>query len=316
MKIGIMSSFDCLLEIEGKRYEMTSNFSRLEVLLEKEESLSALVYPINARGQLSYVVAVDEDNIFKSNLDVCKIGKDEYEVVLKPYYLTGQNFFKKKFKYENLNFCFSISYFNTLSCEDKEGEIFLEIYEKLDNFKFDVLNGVPYFHCKTLKGFEILVLYNKKSHEFVKYESAGFDFNENSIEFLSSEDTLSKHGKHYKILCNSGEFKVEEELIYLKGHPQKIKNEALLPYAFFEAVKVNDFELAKSFLSERLKSNITNEVLNEYFGEFDKIKPYNFHLNKGSYICLEKEGKASVFRIKIENGEIEEIENMGHVVKN
>lgn len=312
MKIGIMSNFDCLLEIEGKRYEMTANFSRLEIMLEKDESVSALVYPINARGQLSYVVSIDEKNVFKSNLDICKIGEDEYEVVLKPYYLTGQNFFKKKFKHENLNFCFSISYFNTLSCEDKEGEIFLEIYEKLDNFKFDVLNGVPYFHCKTMNGFEILVLYDKKNHEFMKYESNTFDFNDNFIDFVSSENTISKHGRHYKIICDKGEIKIEEELVYLKGAPQKIKSDVILPYAFFEAVKVKDFELAKSFLSEKLKAHITNEVLMEYFGEYDKIKPYNFHVQKGSYICLEKKGNGKVFRIKIENGEIDEIENVGN----
>lgn len=66
MKIGIMSNFDCLLEIEGKRYEMTANFSRLEIMLEKDESVSALVYPINARGQLSYVVSIDEKMFLKA----------------------------------------------------------------------------------------------------------------------------------------------------------------------------------------------------------------------------------------------------------
>lgn len=75
---------------------------------------------------------------------------------------------------------------------------------------------------------------------------------------------------------------------------------------------MKDFELAKSFLSEKLKAHITNEVLMEYFGEYDKIKPYNFHVQKGSYICLEKKGNGKVFRIKIENGEIDEIENVGN----
>ena len=312
MKLGIMSNFDCLLEIDGKRYEMISNFSRIEILLENSEELSALVYPINARGLISYAFSIDKNNILKSNLDVCKIGEDEFELVLAPHYLLGHNFFKKKFKFENLNFALSISYINVLSCEDDEGEVFLEFYEKLDSFKFDVFNGTAYFHAKTMRNYEILVLYDKKNHTFFKFESETFEFNDKFIEFISSQDTIPKHGKHYKILFEGGEFTIEEELIYLKGFPQKIKNQNLLPYAFFEAIKIKDFELAKSYLSEKLKSNITDEILVEYFGEYDKIQPYNFHIDKGNYICLRKEEKTMVFRVKVVGGEIDEIEDVGH----
>lgn len=309
MKIGITSKFDCLLEIDGVRYEMTSDFSRIEVLLEQHETLSGLVYPINARGLLSYAFSLNDFTKNQSTMEICKIKEDEVELTLKPYYLTGQNFFRKKFKFENTNFALSIGYFNTLSCEDKEGEIFLDFYDKLNSFKFDVLNGVVYFHSKTLSNYEILIVYDKQNHRFLKYESECFKFEDNQIEFLTSEETISKHGKHFVINCNNGKLDIAQELVYLKGEPQKVKNNSLLPFAFFEAVKVKDYELAKSYLSKNLKSKITNEILQEYFGEYDKIMPYNFHKEKGNYICLKQNNFAKVFRLKIIDGEIDEIEN-------
>ena len=52
------------------------------------------------------------------------------------------------------------------------------------------------------------------------------------------------------------------------------------------------------------------QVFDQYFGEFDKIKPYNYNREKGYFVALGKDGKNKIFLLEIKNQKIVEIKRL------
>lgn len=309
MKIELKSDFDCLVEVLGQKYELIQDLSRIEIEVGEKESLIGVVYPINNRGLLSYAFKFNGNiSNIKENIKVLKLGDDEFNVTLLPFYVTGKNFYKKKYKFNNMSFTLELSYLNTICCEFKTEEIYYHFNDKIDKYKFQQIGGVVFFLAKTYYN-EILIMFDSNLKVFKRFDSQKFQVENSKIEFVCDQKSISQHGKKIVIKCDNGKIEIIEDLIYLQGGPKVIKRDELIPYAFFEAIKLKDYNLAKNFMTETLKVNISDEVLEKYFGEYDDIKTYNFKKDNESYICLCKENIAKIFRIKINKGFIEEIEN-------
>ena len=104
--------------------------------------------------------------------------------------------------------------------------------------------------------------------------------------------------------------KQEESLIYLDGEPIFPNQEALIPLSFFQALKCKDFEYAKILLDDTLKQNTSSRSLEGYFGDFDKVTPYNYSKEKGFFIALSKNNVNTIYRITIKDKKICEIHKL------
>lgn len=85
--------------------------------------------------------------------------------------------------------------------------------------------------------------------------------------------------------------------------PVKIYSDKVIPIAFLEAVRDRDYYTAKTYLSQRLSESVTDEHLEKFFGNFDKIVP----LSNSRYLIIRGD-KFKVFRFVVVNNLIEDIE--------
>lgn len=157
--------------------------------------------------------------------------------------------------------------------------------------------------------FKILLVFCPVSSKFNFFTASKISFGEEEITLIENQFNQSGHAK--EILIKFDEEKgivLTEELLYVENAPNVASAPAVLPLAFFDAVKQKDFDLAKYYLTEDLKRSVSSAVLEEYFGSFNEVVPYNFNVSKGYYAAIKSEGKTQIFCFKVLNGKIAEIE--------
>lgn len=157
--------------------------------------------------------------------------------------------------------------------------------------------------------FKILLVFCPVSSKFNFFTASKISFGEEEITLIENQFNQSGHAKEIVIKFNEETgLVVNEELLYIENEPFIATNSAVLPLAFFDALKQKDFSLARHYLTEELKRSVSSAALEEYFGEFYEVVPYNFNSSKGYYAAIKTAGKTKIFCFKVINGEIAEIE--------
>ena len=316
MKIGIETLFDCLLEISANKFQMIKNSSRIELQEIKENEIVFLLYPTTDYQLLSYAVkiSVEGGNLTCCNpyVNITKIGADEYEIQLLPFATNG-NFFNKISKANIAGYQVSIyqGEKNYVSVDDGTDIFFKAFDGKILKYDFFEKNASACVKVITEQQ-QLLFVYNSEREDFFVCAGQQILLDENQIKVIEESNDLAKHAKEKNyIIQEKGQVEFQhQELLLTKEKPQKAMHVKIVPYAFFEAIKAKNFLLAKEYLTTSLAQTVSMDMLEEYFGEFDEIRPYNFQKDRGYFINIVSGLSSKIFRIKIENSLIDEIEQI------
>lgn len=123
------------------------------------------------------------------------------------------------------------------------------------------------------------------------------------IKLMKNTQNIAKHGIVYEYDIKTGF--VDNYSIYIDETPRTTNIIKAIPYAFIEAIKLNDFNLAKSYLQDAF---VSNDHLKSYFGEVKEIFP-NPYTRENNYTLLTTEGYKS-YTFEIENSKIKDIEEI------
>ena len=124
------------------------------------------------------------------------------------------------------------------------------------------------------------------------------------IEILSNINDIAKHSVYTKIENKN----VSRKTVYSLGRPRLTQCEKIIPLAFLQALKVENYKLCCHYLSPSLKEIATLDSLKSYFGEFSHLEP-NFN-DGNSYALFYKEKEKitnKVFTFIITNNKISKI---------
>ena len=98
-------------------------------------------------------------------------------------------------------------------------------------------------------------------------------------------------------------------LVYDKNTPYIVKHKEFIPFAFFESIKIENFKLARSYMSDELSNKLSNAHLKKFFGQFLSVclplTQENFD-NQIALIYEEKQGNlktkkiAKIFQIDLD----------------
>ncbi|MBR4406916.1 MAG: hypothetical protein IKT27_01215 [Clostridia bacterium] len=137
-----------------------------------------------------------------------------------------------------------------------------EIYEKR-NIVFVLGRSVDWDFC---------VVFHKVSKVFLEF-CGDVEISESRIHAVQCLNTLAKHGKVVEVEITDSGFEVlGSEAVYLGEKPAFVPH-FLSHIAFFEAVKVKDFNLAKTYLVPEFAESLCPQHFEEFFGEFEVILP-------------------------------------------
>ena len=123
------------------------------------------------------------------------------------------------------------------------------------------------------------------------------------LKLMKNTQNIANHGIVYDYDIKTGI--IDNYSIYLNNNPAKTNIDKAIPYAFIEAIKLEDYNLAKSYLQDTF---VSNEHLKSYFGEIKEIfkNPYS-KLN--NYTILNNKGFKS-YNFDIKDSKIIDIEEV------
>ena len=132
-----------------------------------------------------------------------------------------------------------------------------------------------------------------------------FEENKNEIKCLTKLNDFAKHA-----LISSFNYLDEKEdfyNVYLNEKPATTDCQLLIPYAFLDAIKVRNYNLARYYLFSNL-NNVSDSHLESFFGKIKNIylDSYNLETFKIPYVVENTDGFENVDFI-IENNKIKEI---------
>lgn len=303
-KIWLSSRFDCLIKKEEKEFFLKAEVSKVCILLESDDYF--FVYPTNEG--ISFVVTMQEDKLIENgHFLVEKNFDDEFEMTLLPFLICdipSKSFSHKTGDYTQTVFLGK----DILYClKHDQTQYFCKLRFQITDFRFVNFKNIPLLVVNGEQ--EKLVYFDTKTEKFCVL-SGSIEIEGDSIKITSPLCDMAHRAKVVVLEEADNNLTTKSsDLVYLDGKPQVPSEEGLIGYAFFEAVKAKDFACAKSMLGKNF--DVQNmKVLEEYFGEFDKIKPYNYNREKGYFFALGNNGKNKIYKVKITDNKISEIEKL------
>lgn len=312
MEIILQCEFDCFVKVLQEEFVLREGQSACLSEINQRQ-IVFLVYPIKQKLLLPYTVVLEIENnkplTQSPNAQIFQVGEGGFEMLLK------KNKLKKLLEGEihtaNVE-GFEVIVFegspNLLCVKNSQGANFFEFEFRIDNIAFEGKNSSPFLLASNGSS-KFLCAFCASSKSFFAYEAQTVKVLENKIEVTVKVLGQAKHGRFVVLnFENAGRVEVEEDdLIYFEGEPVLASNLSVIPFAFFQSVKIGDFELAKAYLSSQLSEQISPDMLREYFGDFERVSPYNFHQKYGQYVCVFLNKSVKVFAFKFDEGKISDI---------
>lgn len=325
--LHIKPTFNCLLKTQNITQELTKN--RLHTfLVNMEENLSLSFYPIDEENKNSLpfcAILKFENNIIKTDkkqLDVISFPDNNYLIEVQPFLFSFPNSFQvesKQIKIQNTTH--TLSWLKQEKCD-------LSFSNNQNNsyLKLDLKQGISDLNLKQKNNF-IFGYAQSTSQQYivfcVKYENDTYTTITNQVVDILEEEQnkittykdLHDFAGHGVITTYNFENTFEEtlSLVYNNSSPLIAKHNEIIPYSFFEAIKIKNFKLAKNYLTKELSQKLTDNHLEQFFGDFESIHQTlcpKYNPEEIALIYTTPYKHAKVFCLKLKDNKIENITEM------
>lgn len=276
--LHLQPTFDCLLKAKNIEMELTKH--KIYSFLCNSENTMLSFYPTyNQNSQLPFTYVFNVSNIKKTkNVTITKFPKNNYHILVTPFFLINQNPLNLNILKVELNKkSHKIYYLEhsdfSIKVQNEDNFITGELPVKILDLNTKIKDNNLLIYCKTeLNKFVImLVRYENNNYELLKLEEVEqLEINENKIKTYKKLHDFAGHGE-ITIYNFSSVFNFETSLVYNDNLPIYQKSKELIPYAFFDALKVKNYKLARTYLTDDLSSVLTDNALKNYFGNFIDI---------------------------------------------
>ena len=269
MKYQIFTNTPAVAVLGEKSFEL-DNTNALNI--ETEDACVLNIYPLS-RGLLPTALTLSKNMKEGFFLNGIRFVEPEFIPVC-----TGEVFLVKNFASKTMVLS---GYPLRVSISSGEKNYSYAITKQISNFKLESVGGKPALCGKCEEGDYRLFFTGEKFYElFGDLAEDG-----KQIKSVTKINGVAKHGK-FRVFNAQNLSVSEDELVYLKKEPQVPKNLRARGFAFFEAIKTGDYNLARSYLSESLSKKLSDEHLKSFFGDFSEIVPvsdYTYALKGNDY---------------------------------
>lgn len=258
--------------------------------------------PLSFKLNFNDVVYTDNSNVQiipfpKSNYDIC--------ISFKKSNTTNKHTIENK-KVGNYQILALTDKYTTISIFENNSNLYTTTTEKLDSINAEKYNELllAYSTCNSL---QFLLIFNTKTNEIILSDVFNIvEKSNNKIKALKQNNQILKTAEVFELDTTS--LTKNKYSVYLDNYKNiSIKN--LIPFAFLEAIKQKDYNLATTFLDTDTLA-VDNEKLKQYFGKINSIhyNCYNLNNNYSNYTIFNPEPKN--FNFYIPNDKIIEIEEV------
>ncbi|MBQ3048143.1 MAG: hypothetical protein IJD48_03925 [Clostridia bacterium] len=276
--LHIKPDFDCLLK--SSKTEIFLKANSTNSFLTSTQKITLLFYPTNcSEYSLPFCFVFDAKNPCHSkNVKVANFNNNNYLLSVSPFFISKpQNllFSTKKLKTNSTEHTI---FFNTNS------DLNLKIESDLDVFSYNFDVKIKQLKCVSLNqniliyahgchgGVVVLLDYTQDKYKIILCEKV--DILEETNSTLKTYKCLydfAGHGVVNTFDLNKS-LLPNTQLVYANKSPFLAKHKEIIPYAFFEAIKVNNLKVARFYLSTSLSNKLSDKHLKVFFDNFDDIQ--------------------------------------------
>lgn len=309
------SDIEFNLSINGNFLEFVDNKSKFSLdVIPYEKNLFVTFNPVASdTTYLSYTQNIQiENHIPKSKSDFIKIipfTENHYEVFLKPVKYNNEQDEKTIFNEmeRDFNIIISNNITSNLQVFHAGKCVYKKKLELMNIASSKLINSTLIIKTAADNDRFFILIFDTIDKKAVLETYCNSIEEENDvIEILKFEEDIAKHGKVFKY--NSLDKSLENFMIYKNNHPTKTSIVELIPMAFLEAVKFENFNLAKNYLDTKLQ-NASDLHYKNYFGNIKNIY-FNKYTNKAYYNYTIESDVFKNYNFDIENNKITEIDNI------
>ena len=298
--IRIFCEQSYVFEIQNESYLVDSgNFLEIECL----NKLVAKVYPVDQDlNSLPFCFLLEQ----KENKIICNSKnikvynfKQRADVFVFPFCILSQDVVYTK-AYTLKNVKYNISCYTDRVCVYTGGVTYTQKLQ-CQSASSDTSGGFVNILCQA-NNTKTYVRFNAKDKKFYFVNGEQIQIEEGVI---TSKRNICDTQNHIVVTTyeNNETLKKQKTELYIEKNYTNTSLNCLIPYKFFEALQIKDFELAKKLSSIVLDNN----QLEDYFGEFEKFDILSF--SPLVYTLYSKESAVD-YKIEIENNLIAEIDEI------
>ena len=290
--IKLISAYPVVLKTQSSSFEVDINQT---VLFEEETFVD--VYPIGNK----FSFRIDFQNKEKLPYFI------QYESENSIYYFLPDGLFVKSYN------VYSFSNNNPVQIESSENTLIfnappfkkiVSFNEKYQNASYHKSYDIVY---ALLSGEDksMLVALNTKTGKMKSFKGKEIEVKDNAFTVKQNFKDIAGHiiTTKYKI-DKEGLKRIGHEITFEKDRARVVSCDKTLPYAFLEAIKVEDYSLAYSYLSESLQNSFPQEALSSYFGKIS----FFFHVEDNKFLLKNNGNKILIAIFSISNSEIVDID--------
>ncbi|MGN1208514.1 MAG: hypothetical protein ACI4TI_03500 [Christensenellales bacterium] len=261
--LKIKTTFDCMLSLNNssRRKLESDSFQTFKLNLSDNENLTIFVEPTTKSENLIlpynlYIKNTNQGlNIESSSVNVLNyknvylIKLEKLEVVKNmKVLLSAQN-------YSVFNtFCTNVTLQNNTFALPS-------LFEKVESQKSGV-NTILTFDEK------YAFIFAPSGEVLFNDEYSQMNIKNNEIEILTNLADIAKHS----IITTIRNKDVSTKTVYQLSHPKLTTSKKLIPIAFLQALKINNINLAKHYLTQHLQDIATLQSLKSFFGDYKKVE--------------------------------------------
>jgi len=278
----IKPTFNCVVKTQNFSTELQGNKIHSFLLKSPENILPISFYPTNSEynTSLNFTVIVNLKtkslNAKIHNVDLINFPNDNMLLIARELFISNP----KPFNIQNKTFNFGDISHNFFYCKNSPFSIRIEnsSHEFLDadfpstvqELDFKTSKNSLFCYGKTFSDTHIVCIIKYKDHKYTLTTLEEVNLLEEQkdkiITFKKANDILG-HAitKEYSFSPNLG---VETNLVYGENESVSIHKKEIIPYAFFDAVKCKNFDLARTYLTEELGTKLSDKHFEKFFGNF------------------------------------------------
>ncbi len=279
--LHIKPQFDCAIKTQTFSDRLNENRLYSYLVSTDENILTLSFYPINndeVSLPFSTAILLDKQKLNSrvTNIDLIKFPHNSLLMIVRPKQILYPKPFNIKTKIVNFANQSHTLYYSkndkfTVRIENQDLRyIDIDFDKKIIDLNTKSVNDKLFIYSKTSENTFItcLLSYKNKEYEILKLEEVNLlESDKNEILTYKNANDFCHHG----VVCKYNfdkEFKFEKDLVYNENQPFYTHQKELIPYAFLDAVKIKNYDLAREYLSSELSNKLKDNHLSRFFGNF------------------------------------------------
>ena len=290
----IRSDYDCLV-----KYEDGESFLDINTELNFSTPEKLLIYPLSQTNKNSFPFVVNLDSCESSRF--FKIFKlKEFDLI----YISAMPYVQNEI-------------IETIVAKDNECKVYISedyiafeidnqkktipLTKSFDDYSIKTIGNLLFLHLISKE--ETMWVFNLNNKSLRQFEGKKIELFENHLSVAKDVKDIANHVIYQTFEINNDEIITKKDsLKYNLQEPVIVTNPSIIPIAFLEAVKIEDFDLARRYLDNDLAKVTSDEHLKNYFKNIIKIIPFNNGL-----IGVMTQDDFKLFNFEIKNAKIVEI---------